>query len=100
MVDSTIRRSIAGTIGLAALSLASAAGAIALFADGNWWGIALVLMAGDAGARTHKIRARSALVQDRSPPIVPRLIPRAPRDESLLAVYAIQVFSGRAGHGC
>jgi len=49
MADTTIRRSIAGTIGLAALSLASAAGAIALFADGNWWGIALVLIAGGAG---------------------------------------------------
>jgi ribosomal protein S27AE len=47
MPDTTIRRSVAGTIGAAAVSLACAAGAIWAFGEGNW---VVVVVAGLIGA--------------------------------------------------
>jgi hypothetical protein len=46
MPDTTIRRSVAGTIGAGAVSLACAAGAIWAFSEGNW---VVVVIAGLVG---------------------------------------------------
>jgi hypothetical protein len=50
MADSTIRRSIGGTIAAGAASLAAGAGGVSAIWNGNWWGLVLVLVAAALGA--------------------------------------------------